>query len=147
MDDEETFKNFAYDHYGELGLSRVNINGYYIPEEKGWAIYASTSYSAYVAELLDIAVALYNAGAPLRIGHAQKLLDILEEKDYVAIKTYIFHDYLNHHEEGTVICLPYDEQCDDEDFLWTREIKQKIIENAEWKPIKEVQRLDTNNKK
>lgn len=147
VDDEETFKNFAYDHYGELGLSRVNINGYYIPEEKGWAIYASTSYSAYVEELLDIAVALYNAGAPLRIGHAQKLLDILEEKDYVAIKTYIFHDYLNHHEEGTVICLPYDEQCDDEDFLWTREIKQKIIENAEWKPIKEVQRLDTNNKK
>lgn len=144
VDDEETFKNFAYDHYGELGFSRVNIRGYYLPEEEGWAIYASTSYSAYVEELLDIAVALYNAGAPLRIGHAQKLLDILEEKDYVAIKTYIFHDYLNHHEEGTVICLPYDEQCDDEDSLWTREIKQKIIENAEWEPIKKVQRLDKN---
>lgn len=142
VDDEETFKNFAYDHYGELGLSRININGYYIPEEKGWAIYASTSYSAYVEELLDIAVALYRSGAPLRVGDAQKLLNILEEKDYVAIRTWIFHDYLCHHEEGSVICLPYDDECDDKNSMWTREIKQAIIDNAEWDPIKEVQTKD-----
>lgn len=146
VDDEDTFKKFAYDHYGELGLSRVNVHGYYLPEEEGWAIYASTSYSVYIEELLDIAVALDNAGAPLRIGDAQKLLNILEEKDYVAIRTYVFHDYLNHHEEGTVICLPYDEQCDDEGILWTREIKQKIIENAEWEPIKEVKTIELMSK-
>ena len=142
VNNEETFKNFAYDHYGELGLSRVNINGYYIPEEKGWAIYASTSYSAYVEELLDIAVALYRSGAPLRVGDAKKLLNILEEKDYVAIRTWIFHDYLGHHEEGSVIRLPYDDECDDKNSLWTREIKQAIIDNAEWNPIKEVQTKD-----
>jgi hypothetical protein len=138
VDDEETFRKFAYDHYGELGLSRVNINGYYFPEENGWSIYASTSYSAYVEELLDIAVALYKAGAPLRVGDAQKLLKILEEKDYVAIRTWTFHDYLGHHEEGSVIRLPYDEECNDNNSLWTKEIKQAIIENAEWEPIKQV---------
>ena len=138
LEDEETFKKFAYDHYGELGFSRVNIYGYFIPEEKGWSIYASTSYSAYVEELLDIAVALYKAGAPLRVGDAQKLLDILEERDYVAIRTWTFHDYLGHHEEGSVIRLPYDEECEDKSSSWTREIKQAIIENAEWEPIKKV---------
>lgn len=138
VDDEETFRKFAYDHYGELGLSRVNINGYYFPEENGWAIYASTSYSAYVEELLDIAVALYKAGAPLRVGDAQKLLKILEEKDHVAIRTWTFHDYLGHHEEGSVIRLPYDEECHDKNSMWTMEIKQAIIENAEWEPIEQV---------
>ena len=89
-------------------------------------------------ELLDIAVALYKAGAPLRVGDAQRILDILEERDYVAIRPYTFHDYLNHHKEGSVIRLPLDEICDDDNSLWTREIKQAIIDNAEWVPIEKV---------
>ena len=31
-----------------------------------------------------------------------KLLKILNEEDYVGLIPYTFHDYMNHHEEGTV---------------------------------------------
>ena len=133
FDSEEAFKEMAFDHYGELGLSRndVHATDYYTPG--GWLISLGVSYSAWVDAGCEIALALYEAGAPLLMYNAQKILDILEGKDYVKLIPHIFHDYLNHHKEGSVFDLPYECDLDDGDDI-TREQYEKIVSLATWKP-------------
>lgn len=141
LDSEEDFKKFARDHYGELGLSRLDIGAtnFNMP---GWAIYVSNSYSAWVDVAIEVATAIYKTGAPLIIYSAEKLLKILTEEDNVALIPYTFHDYMNHHEEGTVLKLPWeyelsDSECDNEYGL-TKEQLNKIISLATWEEIKRV---------
>lgn len=136
-DSEETFKKMAYDHYGELGLSRNNVHatGYYTPGK--WLITFGVSYSAWVDAGCEIALALYEAGAPLLVHDAQKMLDILEERDFVMLTPHTFHDYLNHHEEGSVFDLPYECYLGDGDEI-TREQYDEIVALAEWKPEVQV---------
>lgn len=62
---------------------------------------------------IEVATALYKAGAPLEIHNAAKLLRILKEKDHVKLIPYTFHDYMGHHEEGTVYQLPWEYECMD----------------------------------
>ena len=137
MDSEEAFKKMAYDHYGELGLSRNNVyaTGYYTPGK--WLITFGVSYSAWVDAGCEIALALYEAGAPLLVYDAQKMLDILEERDFVMLTPHTFHDYLNHHEEGSVFDLPYECYLGDGDEI-TREQYDEIVALAEWKPEVQV---------
>ena len=132
FDSEEAFKEIAFDHYGELGLSRnnVHVTDYYTPG--GWLISFSVSYSAWVDAGCEIALALYEAGAPLLMHNAQKILDILEGKDYVKLTPHTFHDYLNHHEEGSVFDLPYECYLDNGDEI-TREQYDEIVSLATWK--------------
>ena len=132
FDSEEAFKKMAYDHYGELGLSRNNVHatGYYTPGK--WLITFGVSYSAWVDAGCEIALALYEAGAPLLVHDAQKMLDILEEKDFVMLTPHTFHDYLNHHEEGSVFDLPYECYLGDGDDI-TSEQYDEIVALAEWK--------------
>ena len=133
MDSEEAFKEMAFDHYGELGLSRNDVHAvdYYTPGK--WLITFDVSYSAWVDAGCEIALALYEAGAPLLVHNAQKMLDILEGKDYVKLTPHTFHDYLNHHEEGSVFDLPYECYLGNGDEI-SREQYDEIVSLATWTP-------------
>ena len=133
LDSEEAFKEMAFDHYGELGLSRNDVHAvdYYTPGK--WLITFGVSYSAWVDAGCEIALALYEAGAPLLLHDAQKMLDILEGKDYVRLTPHIFHDYLNHHNEGSVFDLPYECYLGNGDKI-SREQYDEIVSLASWKP-------------
>ena len=65
---------------------------------------------------------------------AQKMLDILEAKDYVRLTPHTFHDYLNHHEEGSVFDLPYECYLGNGDEI-TREQFDEIVSLATWNPV------------
>ena len=91
LDSETDFNKFASDHYGELGLSRLNVLASDF-DSPGWRIIVSNSYSAYADVAIEVATALYKTGAPLEIHDAAKLLRILKEKDHVKLIPYTFHD-------------------------------------------------------
>lgn len=132
IDSPEDFMRFATDHYGELGLSRLNIfaSNY---RQQGWKIVVSNSYSANAGLAIEVATALYKAGAPLLIYDAKKLLRILLEEDYVRLVPYSYHNYMGYQEEGAVYELPWEYECsDDGDSPLTREQYQAIVSLAEW---------------
>lgn len=70
IDNPEDFMRFATDHYGELGLSRLNIFASN-DRQQGWKIVVSNSYSSNVGLAIEVATALYKAGAPLLIYDAK----------------------------------------------------------------------------
>lgn len=76
IDSQDDFRRFAIDHYGELGLSRLNILASN-DRQHGWKIVVSNSYSAKVELAIEVATALYKAGVPLMICDAEKFLKIL----------------------------------------------------------------------
>lgn len=58
---------FTIDHYGELGLLRLNIFASN-KRQQGWMIVVSNSYSVNVGLAIEVATPpLYKAGAPLLI--------------------------------------------------------------------------------
>lgn len=142
FDSEKAFKEMAFDHYGELGLSRNDVHAvdYYTPGK--WLITFGVSYSAWVDAGCEIALALYEAGAPLLLYDAQKMLDILEGKDYVKLTPHTFHDYLDHHEEGSVFDLPYECYLGNGDEI-TREQYDEIVSLATWEPEGELKLDET----
>ena len=134
IDSPEDFIRFATDHYGELGLSRLNIfaSNY---RQQGWKIVVSNSYSANAGLAIEVATALYKAGAPLLIYDAEKLLRILLEEDYVRLVPDSYHNYMGYQEEGTVYELPWEYECsDDANSILTKEQYQAIVSLAEWLP-------------
>ena len=138
IDSQEDFMRFATDHYGELGLSRLNIyaSDYRQP---GWVIVVSNSYSTNVGLAIEVATALYKTGAPLQIYDAEKFLRILREEDYVRLIPDSFHNYMGYQEEGLVYELPWEYQCSDEDYSeLTLEQYRAIVSLAEWLPEKQV---------
>ena len=138
LDSETDFNKFASDHYGELGLSRLNVLASDF-DSPGWRIIVSNSYSAYVDVAVEVATALYKSGVPLEIHDAGKLLRILKEEDHVKLIPYTFHDYMGHHEEGTVYQLPWEYECmDSEENVLSLEQYHEIISLAEWGKIKEI---------
>ena len=138
LDSEVDFKKFAKDHYGELGLSRLNICASNF-QRNGWVIDVYNSYSANVDIAIDVATALYKSGAPLEISNAEKLLKILTEEDCVGLIPLTFHDYMNQHNEGTVYELPWEYQLNEEsETLLTKAQYDEIISLAEWDEIEKV---------
>ena len=138
IDSPADFIRFATDHYGELGLSRLNIFASN-KRQKGWMIVVSNSYSANVGLAIEVATALYKAGAPLLIYDAEKLLRILLEEDYVRLVPDSFHNYMGYQEEGIVYELPWEYECsDDGDSPLTREQYQAIVSLTEWQPEAQV---------
>ncbi len=99
IDSPDDFMRFATDHYGELGLSRLNILASNV-QPQGWKIVVSNSYSSNVGLAIEVATALYKAGTPLLIYDAEKLLRILLEEDYVRLVPDSFHNYMDYQEEG-----------------------------------------------
>lgn len=143
LDSETDFNQFASDHYGELGLSRLNVLASDF-DSPGWKIIVSNSYSAYADVAVEVATALYKYGAPLEIHDAAKLLRILKEEDHVKLIPYTFHDYMGHHEEGTVYQLPWEHECmDSEENVLSLEQYHEIISLAEWDEIEKVN-IDKN---
>lgn len=138
IDSPEDFMRFATDHYGELGLSRLNIfaSNY---RQQGWKIVVSNSYSANAGLAIEVATALYKAGAPLLIYDAEKLLRILLEEDYVRLVSDSYHNYMDYQEEGPVYELPWEYECsDDSNSVLTKEQYQAIVSLAEWQPEEQV---------
>lgn len=134
IDSPEDFMRFATDHYGELGLSRLNIFASH-DRQQGWKIVVSNSYSANAGLAIEVATALYKAGAPLLIYDAEKLLRILLEEDYVRLVPDSFHNYMGYQEEGSVYELPWEYECsDDANSVLTKELYQAIVSIAEWQP-------------
>lgn len=116
LDSEDDFQKFDHDHYDELGFSRTNVlaDDYTVPGK--WVIRVSVSYSSQIWDGMKVAFALYEAGAPLHIDHAERLLAAVEETDYVRLTSYTFHNYLNWQEETSVYSLPWEYQCDYKDY-------------------------------
>lgn len=133
LDSEKEFEQFAQDHYGELGLSRMNVGATNYYAGGKWIITFGISYSAYADEGLRIAMALYETGAPFVFYDAENLLHILEESGTVRICAFTFHDYLEGGDDEGVIGLPYVEDCDKEGEL-TREQYDEIVKLADWEP-------------
>lgn len=133
IDSQDDFRRFATDHYGELGLSRLNILASY-DRQYGWKIVVSNSYSAKVELAIEVATALYKAGVPLMIYDAEKFLKILKEEDYVRLVPDSYHNYMGYQEEGSVYELPWEYECSDDYSVLTKEQYQAIISVAEWQP-------------
>ena len=138
IDSPKDFIRFATDHYGELGLSRLNIFASN-KRQQGWMIVVSNSYSANVGLAIEVATALYKAGAPLLIYDAEKLLRILREEDWARLVPSSFHNYMGYQEEGIVYELPWEYECsDDGDSPLTREQYQAIVLLTEWQPEERI---------
>ena len=138
IDSPEDFIRFATDHYGELGLSRLNIFASN-KRQQGWMIVVSNSYSANVGLAIEVATALYKAGVPLLIYDAEKLLRILREEDWVRLVPSSFHNYMGYQEEGTVYELPWEYECSDNgDSPLTLEQYHAIVSLTEWQPEEQV---------
>ena len=138
IDSPADFIRFATDHYGELGLSRLNIFASN-KRQKGWMIVVSNSYSANVGLAIEVATALYKAGAPLLIYDAERLLRILREEDYVRLIPDSFHNYMGYQEEGSVYELPWEYECsDDGDSPLNKEQYHAIVSLTEWQPEAQV---------
>lgn len=138
IDSPDDFMRFATDHYGELGLSRLNIFASH-DRQQGWKIVVSNSYSANAGLVIEVATALYKAGAPLLIYDAEKLLRILLEDDYVRLVPDSYHNYMGYQEEGSVYELPWEYECsDDTNSVLTNEQYQAIVSIAEWQDIERI---------
>jgi len=138
IDSSEDFMRFATDHYGELGLSRLNIFASH-DRQQGWKIVVSNSYSANAGLAIEVATALYKAEAPLLIYDAEKLLRILLEEDYVRLVPDSYHNYMGYQEEGTVYELPLEYECsDDANSILTKKQYQAIVSLAEWLPEERI---------
>lgn len=138
IDNQEDFMRFATDHYGELGLSRLNIFASH-DRQQGWKIVVSNNYSANAGLAIEVATALYKAGTPLLIYDAEKLLRILLEEDYVRLVPDSYHNYMGYQEEGTVYELPWEYECsDDANSILTKEQYQEIVSLAEWLPEERI---------
>lgn len=138
IDSLDDFRRFATDHYGELGLSRLNILASN-DRQHGWKIVVSNSYSAKVELAIEVATALYKAGVPLMIYDAEKFLKILKEEDYVRLVPESFHNYMGYQEEGCVYELPWEYECaEDDDLPLTKEQYHAIVSIAEWLPEERI---------
>ena len=132
-DSEQAFRNFALDHYGELGLSRMNVRATNHYAGGKWIITFSISYSASVETGLKIAMALYKTGAPFVFYDAGNLLHILKETGKVRILPFTYHDYLGSGDDEGVFDLPYIDDCDKEGEI-TRKQYDEIVRLAKWEP-------------
>jgi hypothetical protein len=127
LDSEDDFQKFDHDHYGELGFSRTNVlaDDYTVPGK--WVIRLSISYSSQIWDGLKVALALYETGAPLHIDDAERLLAAVEETDFVRLTSCTFHNYLSWQDETSVYSLPWEYECDYEEYGITREQLQEIM--------------------
>lgn len=142
LDSEEDFKRFAKDHYGELGLSRMNVGASQYYAGGKWLVTFGISYSASVPYGLKIAMALYETEAPFVFHDAETLLHVLEESGTVRLSPFTYHDYLGSGDDEGVFSLPYVEDCRIEGEV-TREQYDEIVRLAEWEPKTKL-KLDGN---
>ena len=131
LDSEKDYRDFAKDHYGEIGLSRMNVGATSHQAGGKWIITFGISYSAHKEVGLRIAMALFETGAPFIFYDAENLLHILEESGTVRISPFTFHDYLKGGDDEGVFGLPYVEDCDKDGEL-PRAQYDEIVRLAHW---------------
>lgn len=136
MDSETDFRKIAEDHYGELGLSRCNVCAHKRRDGK-WKIILSLGYYHHLTNILETATACYEEGLTMEISCAKKMLEIIEERDYVGFTSSNFHQYLGDEEVGNEIELDTD-LYDIEDPKRRRAAQRAIIKAAEWSPLEQV---------
>ena len=68
----------------------------------------------------------------MHIDYAERLLAAVQEDDYVRLTSHTFHNYLNWQDETSVYSLPWEYECDYEEYGVTREQLQEIIDYSEW---------------
>ena len=138
LDSEEDFMKFKHDHYGELGFSRTDIvaDNHTIPGK--WTIRISPSYSSQIWLALEVALALYEAGIPLRVENADRLREAVQESDCVRLTSHSFHNYISHQEEISVYVLPWEDECQYEIYGVTAEQLQDLISHSEWLPVNKL---------
>lgn len=133
VDNPEDFKKFALDHYGELGLSRMNVRAtdYYTPGK--WLITFGISYSMHAELGLRIARALLRAGAPLVFNDATSIINMLQEQTWMRLGGFTFHDYRQGDDDAGIMDLPFPEDCGQNGEM-TREQYDAIAQAAQWEP-------------
>lgn len=141
LDSKADFKKFAVDHYGELGLSRCNVHAYKRDDDK-WEISIGLGYYHNLVRVLEMITACYEMGLPMKIWNADKLLEIIEERDYVGFAISTFHQRLGNGEIGNDIELD-DDLLIIEDSKRRRAAQRAIIQAAEWSPLEQVHRVNS----
>ena len=86
--------------------------------------------------------ACYEMGLPMKIWNADKLLEIIEERDYVGFAISTFHQRLGNGEIGNDIELD-DDLLIIEDSKRRRAAQRAIIQAAEWSPLEQVHRVNS----
>lgn len=134
LDSQADFVEFARDHYGELGLSRMNVCASDSYVKGKWLITFNFSYSASLETALRIAVALYETGEPLIFHGAENVLHALQETGWVRLSPFTYHDYIKAGDDEGVFELPYAEDCGREGEI-TRQQYDEVVRCAEWQPL------------
>lgn len=137
LDSEKSFEHFSRtSHFGELKCITARLGAKHLTPE-GWMFYLAYETFFRLDEVMDIIVALYDAGAPLLVQDAEKLLAILEEKDYVLL--YKDSDWRSAigPQEGTCTSLPASYMCGIDGNI-TAEQKEALIRHADWLPVAAV---------
>ena len=136
VDSEADFQKFAFDHFGELGLSRTNVHAYKRKDGR-WEITFGLGYYGHLENFLEVATRCYQQGLRMKIWSAKKMLDVIAERDYVGFSRYTFHQHLCDDEVGNDIELATD-LYDIEDPKQRRAAQRAIIKTAEWEPLEQV---------
>lgn len=138
VDSPADYHKFAKDHYGELGLSRMNVGATDFYVKGKWIVTFGFSYSAYLLEGLKIALALYETGAPVIFYDAENVLHALEESGWVRLSPFTFHDYIKGGDDEGVYSLPFPEECDMDEEITSQQYDE-IIRLAHWEPLDRLQ--------
>jgi len=125
-------KRYVYDYHREVPLSKANFHLDYKISGRGFIIVFDIIHSTYIAEGIDIVIALYDSGAPFILSDAENLLGFLEERDSVMLMANDIVDKVMY-PVWSVYSLPYERDCGKEDEI-SREQYDAIVKFAEWRP-------------
>lgn len=137
IDYPKDMDEIKYDHYGEIDLTRLNIHAVNFNQD-GTLVRVDCCYASMIDYAVNVAVALYKAGAPLDMSHAETMLAAVEGTDEVRIRPNTYHDYLGGDCEGCggSIEIPFEYEM--EDSWWTSKSLREFIKYAKWDTLEEV---------
>lgn len=140
LDDPKDMEKIKYDHYGEIYLTRLNIHADNYHQD-GTLVRVDCSYASMIDHAVNVAVALYKAGAPLDMSWAEMMLAAVEGTDEVRIRPNTFHDYIGGDCEGCggTIEIPFEYEV--EGSWWTVDKLREFNKYAIWDKLDKVKQL------
>ena len=137
LDDPNDLEKIKYDHYGEIDLTRLDILADDFDQD-GTLIYVRCSYASMIDSAVNVAVALYKAGAPLNMGWPEMMLAAVEGTDEVRIRPNTYHDYIGQDCDGCggTIEIPFEYEV--EGSWWTVDNLREFIKYAKWDKLEKV---------
>lgn len=133
FDEGYDFTKYATTNYGELGRSRIHLTASDKLSKGKWVIELDICHSPYIIEGLNVMMFLYDNCVPLVLRDAEKLLAILEERDYILLSLLPYHEKKQNHIESTIYSLPDIKEIEEENEV-TKEQYNEVIRLAEWEP-------------